>query len=396
MTDKDKKNKRQGKYLKRILIKGLGNEKWQAITIPLSSILLSLIAASIVILILGKNPLGAFHNLLQGAGIMPKPSYAGYKSMLTDFMTLLDGMTPLLFASLAVAIGLRGGLFNIGVSGQMLLAGYSATVLVGYSDLPAPIAIPLVIVVGILAGALLGGLVGLLKYKFNINEVVSTIMFNYIVQYILSFFIHSYYIDPVSRQSRYINETSRLTLTNVEIAGLKMDLSFGILLGIVLAICLKVFLDKTRTGFEINIVGSNPKAAKYAGISVGKTMILTMILSGAFAGLAGVTYYLGYFSSIQPRVLSSTGFDAVAVALLGNSNPLGIIAASFIISIIDKGSTYMSSISGIRHEIASVITGLILLFSACGAYIKYKVGIGKDKLAYELRKEADEYGNSDN
>lgn len=380
--DKTKRNS-----LSKIILKLLGNEKWQHLTIPAFLIFLSFIAASIIIIILGKNPLEAFYNLLQGAGILPKPSYAGYKSMLTDFLTLLNFMTPMIFASLAVAIALKGGLFNIGVSGQMLLAGYFATIIVGYSGLNWVMAKPLVLIIGILAGSALGGIIGLLKYKFNINEVVSSIMFNYIVQYVLSFFIHSYYIDPVSRQSKYINEAARLTIVNVQLSGLKMDFSIGFVIAIILAIGLKIFLDKSRIGFEIKAVGANPKGAKYAGINVGKAMITTMVLSGAFAGLAGVTYYLGYYASIQPRVLPSMGFDAIAVALLGNANPYGIIVSSFIVSIIDKGSTYMSSISGVRQEIASVITGLILLFSACGAYIQFKIRSNKDKLEFRAGKE---------
>lgn len=385
----NKKEKPKNKGMKKAAFKLLGDEKRQKITIPIFLIFLSFFVASIIILILGKNPLGAFYNLLQGAGIFPKSSYAGYKSMLTDFLTLLNYMTPLVFASLAVAVALKGGLFNIGVSGQMLLSGYFATIIIGYSGLDSFLAKPLVIVVGIIAGGMLGGLVGLLKYRFNINEVVSSIMFNYIIQYVLSFFIHSYHIDPVSRQSTNISDASRLTLTNVELLGLKMDLSIGFVIAIILAIVLKYFLDRSRIGFEIKAVGSNNKAASYAGINVGKTVIFTMALSGAFAGLAGATYYLGYYSSIQPRVLPSMGFDAIAVALLGSANPYGIIASSFIISIIDKGSTYMSSIAGVRQEIASVITGLILLFSASSSYIEYKIRVNKDKFGYEPGKEID-------
>lgn len=349
------------------------NEKWQPITIPVASILISFIAAAIVILLLGKNPLLAFYNLFQGAGVLPKSSYAGYKSILTDFLSLLNAMTPLVFASLAVAVALKAGLFNIGVSGQMLVSGFLATVIVGYSGLDAIIAKPLVLLVGIIAGGLMGGLVGWLKYRFNIHEVVTTIMLNYIAQYVISFFIQMYYVDPVSRQSKYISEEARLTLVNVEIANLKMDIPLGFLLAIIIAILVKFFMDKTVVGFEIKAVGSNRNAAKYSGINVGLNTVLAMIISGSLAGLAGVTYYLGYFSSIQPKVLSSIGFDSIAVALLGNSHPIGIIFSSFLISIIDQGSTYMSSQAGIRQEIASVIIGLILLFSACGAYVKHKV-----------------------
>ncbi|MFA5576287.1 MAG: ABC transporter permease [Tissierellaceae bacterium] len=385
------KQERKSKNLsKRVILNILGNDKWQYLTIPIFLILLSFVVASIIILLLGKNPLLAFFNLLQGAGIMPKPSYGGYKSILTDFLTLLNFMTPMIFASLAVAIGLKGGLFNIGVSGQMLLGGYFATVLIGYSNLGSLVAKPLVLVIGLVGGASLGGLIGFLKYRFNINEVVSSIMFNYIIQYVLSFFIHTRYIDPVSRQSRYINPAARLTLVNVERFGLRMDLPIGFIIAIVLAIGLKFFLDRSRIGFEIKAVGANPKAAKYAGIKVGKTLITTMALSGSLAGLAGASYYLGYFASIQPRVLPSMGFDAIAVALLGNNNPYGIIASSFIISIIEKGSTYMSSIAGVRQEIASVITGLILLFSATNVYIQHKIRASKDRLQEDLGRELEE------
>ncbi len=390
MKKDNRKEKGKKTSISKLGLKIVGNEKRQKITIPILLIFLSFLVASVIILLLGKNPLSAFYNLLQGAGIFPKASYAGYKSMLTDFLTLLDYMTPLVFASLAVAVALKGGLFNIGVSGQMLLSGYFATVIIGYSGLNAYLAKPLVLIVAIIAGSILGGLVGWLKHKFNINEVVSSIMFNYIIQYVLSFFIHSYYINPVSRQSENVSAASRLTLQNIELIGLKMDISIGFFIAIATAIVLKYFLDRSRIGFDIKAVGSNPKAASYAGINVGKTMVLTMALSGALAGLAGASYFLGYYSSIQPRVLPSMGFDAIAVSLLGNANPIGIIASSFIISIIDKGSTYMSSIAGVRQEIASVITGLILLFSATTSYIQYKIKINKEKIGYEPEKEVEE------
>lgn len=367
------------KSLRYSLIRPISNEKWQPISLPLVSIIISFIVAAIVILLIGKNPLQAFCNLFQGAGILPKPAYAGYKSMLTDFLSLLNAMTPLVFASLAVAVAFKAGLFNIGVAGQMLVSGFLATIIVGYSGLDAFIAKPLVLLIGLAAGGLMGGLVGWLKYKFNINEVVSTIMLNYIAQYIISFFIQMYYIDPVSRQSQYISEAARLTLVNVEIANLKMDIPLGFILAILCAVLLKFVMDKTVVGFEIKAVGSNRKAAKYAGINVGRNTVLAMIISGGLAGLAGVTYYLGYFSSIQPKVLSSIGFDSIAVSLLGNSHPIGIIFSSFLVSTIEQGSTYMSSQAGIRQEISSVIVGLILLFSACGVYMKHKISRLKEK-----------------
>jgi len=382
--NKDKKNV----SIKNRFIQLMSNEKWQSISVPVAAIVISFIAAAIVIFMLGKNPFQAFYNLLQGSGILPKPSYAGYKSMLTDFLSLLNAMTPLIFASLAVSVAYKAGLFNIGVAGQMLVSGFLATIIVGYSGLDAIIAKPLVLVIGILAGGLLGGLVGWLKHRFNINEVVSSIMLNYIAQYVISFFIQMYYIDPVSRQSQYISDAARLTLVNVEIGNLKMDIPLGFILAIAIAFLVKFVMDKTVLGFELKAIGSNKNAAKYSGMNVGRNTVLAMVISGSLAGLAGVTYYLGYFASIQPKVLSDIGFDSIAVSLLGNSHPIGIVFSSFLVSVIDQGSTYMSSQAGIRQEISSVIIGLILLFSACGVYMKYKINRLKEKV--ENKKESEQ------
>ena len=148
---------------------------------------------------------------------------------------------------------------------------------------------------------------------------------------------------------------------------------------------MRFLLDRTRLGFELKVVGLNRRAAKYAGINVGRSMVLSMLISGALAGLAGVTYYLGTFNSIQPRVLTSVGFDSIAVCLLGNSNPVGILFSSLLITVISKGGNYMSSIMNIPQEISQVLTGLILLFSACGAYIRYYAAHAREQLAEESR-----------
>ncbi len=371
-----KKNKNN--IIHKLTLQTIGHEKRQQYMIPVFTIVLSLIFGLIVIALLGSNPFKAYYNLLQGSGLAPKASYAGHKGMITDFTSFLNALTPMLFAALAVLIALKAGLFNIGVSGQMLAAGFTATILIGYSDLPAVVAKPLAVLIGFAVGALAGALVGWLKHRFNINEVVSTIMFNYIFQYVISFLINTFYVDPVSRQSKNVGAAGRLTLVDVVIGDYKMDIPLGILLATVGIAVTAFLLNKTILGFEIKAVGSSTRAAEYAGIRVGRTRVLAMMLSGGFAGLSGVTYYMGYFASIQPKVLVSTGYDAIAVALLGNSSPIGIIFSSFLITVISKGSTYMNSASGVQAEIASAITGIILLFSACGAYVKYKVNRWKE------------------
>ncbi len=361
--------------------KSLFNDpKKQNILIPILAILLSLVAAAVILLILGKNPLSAFYNLLQGSGLAPKARYATGKSMVTDFTDFLNSLTPMIFASLAVMVALKGGLFNIGVSGQMLVAGFVTTILIGYSDLNAFIAKPLVIIIGFVIGALVGGLIGFLKYKFNINEVVSSIMINYIAQYVISFFINTKYVDPVSRQSKNIGPSARLTLMNMKLGGFKINIPLAIVLALITVFVIRFIINKTVMGFEIKSVGSGILSSKYIGIDVNRKILQTMLISGGLAGLAGVTYYLGFYSSIRPNVLPSVGFDAIAVCLLGNSSSIGIVFASFIINLISEGGNYMSSQAGVDREISAVITGLILLFSACGAYIKYKLNdVNKEK-----------------
>lgn len=362
-------------------LKLMGDDKRQKITIPILAILLSLLAGAVVYLVLGKDPITAYLSYLQGSGLLPKGNYAAKKSMLTDFMSLLNAWTPMLFASLSVAVAMRSGLFNIGVSGQMMLAGLIATVTVGYSPLPAPIAKPLVVVIAAIVGALVAALIGFLKYKWNINEVVSAIMLNYIVRYSVSFCIKRFMADPVSRQSRAVSAASRLSLMDTEIGGLKMDIPLGIILALLAVVLVKFLFDKLRLGFEFRTIGANPRAAMYAGINVGRNLVVTMALSGALAGLAGATYFLGYYGSIQPDTLISTGFDAIAVSILGNSSPVGILLSSFLITVIDKGSTYMSSTVGVRQEIGSLITGLILLFAACGAFFSYLIDRARQRAA---------------
>ena len=372
--------KRKVNPISRFFVKLLGKEKYQPITIPIFAILLSLIVGAIVIAMLGKDPFAAYGNLLQGSGLLSKPRYAGGKSMLTDFFSFMNYWTPMIFAALAVAVALKAGLFNIGVSGQMLAAGFMSTIIVGYSTLEAPIAKPLVIVISIVAGGLVGALIGWLKHQFNINEVVSSIMINYIIQYVVAFMINTKYVDPVSRQSKDVSDAARLTLMSVKIGDYKYDIPLGIVLALVVAFVILFIFKKTTFGYELKAIGFNRKAAQYAGINVGRNTIMAMLISGALAGLAGATYYLGYFSSMQPKVLAATGYDAIAVSLLGNSNPVGILFSSFLISVIGNGSTYMSSSAGLDAEIASAITSLILLFSACGAYIQFRIKRAKEKI----------------
>ena len=360
--------------MKKLLVKLLGGEKLQMVRVSTFAIFMSLIVGAVILLLMGRNPLVAYGNLLQGSGLMPKANYAGRQNMFTDFMSFLDALTPMIFAALAVTVAMKAGLFNIGVSGMMLASGFFATILVGYSTMAAPIAKPLVLIIGLLAGASVGALIGWLKYKFNINEVVSSIMINYTLMYVFTFFINTFFVNPVTRQSNAVSDAARLTLVNVEAFGLKFNISLAFPLAILAAFVVRFVLDRMTTGFEIKAVGISREAARYAGISIPKNVVLAMTISGAMAGLAGVTYFCGYNASIQAGVVPGMGFDAIAVALLGNTNPIGCIFSSFLITVISKGSIYMSSQQGVEIEMADLITAIILIFAACSEFIRMYVG----------------------
>jgi simple sugar transport system permease protein len=302
---------------------------------------------------------------------MVKPSYAGGQNILTEFLSFLGILAPMLLASLAFLVALKAGMFNIGIAGQMLAAGFLATVWIGYSGLSPAMARPLVILIGIAVGGLMGAAVGFLKYRFNIHEVVSTIMFNYITSYVTGFFINTYYADIITRSSRVCSPASRLTITGLTLGKLRPTIPLGVLLALGAVFLIRFILDRTTVGFEMKAVGLNRDAARYAGIREGRSMILAMLISGILAGLAGVTFYLGYYNTMVPKALASLGYDAIAVSLLGNSSPIGAIFASILVTIFQKGSVYMSSTVKVPPEIAQVITGILLLFSACGAYLRY-------------------------
>ena len=370
-----KENKRKG------LAGLLTSDRWSNVTVSVLAIILMLATSSVILLIMGKNPLTAFRSFLQGCGFLPKAKYGGGSGMLSDFFDYLNILAPMLLAAVAFIVAFKTGLFNIGISGQMLLSGFMATILVGYMKELSPwIAKPLVILIGIATGGLLGALIGFLKYKFNIHEVVSTIMVNYIISFTTGFFINTRYVDMLTRSSRICSTASRLTWTKVNIGGVNCNVPLGIVIAIIGAVLVKFIFDKTVFGFELKAVGTSRKCAGYIGVNVGRSIVLSMAFSGIFAGLAGVTYYLGYTNTMVPKTLPGMGYDSIAVALLGNSSPLGAIFASVIVTIFQSGANYMSSSIGVAKEIASLITGILLLFAACGEYMKI---LGRRKIEKE-------------
>jgi simple sugar transport system permease protein len=275
---------------------------------------------------------------------------------------------PYIFAGLAVAISFQGGLFNIGVEGQ-LFAGGLASVYVGYAvtGLPWVLHMPLAILAGTLAGALWGAIPGLLKARTGAHEVINTIMMNYI-----AFRLTDHLLSGPMARPDGLPITPEIRPSAYLPAVLPKPVRFhvGFFLALALAAVVYWLLWRTTRGFEIRMVGANPRAARYAGVRIGSTIVLTMALSGALAGLAGANQVLGLDHRLVRAFSSGYGFDSIALALLGNSHPVGVVLSSLLFGFLRAGAARMQSVAGAPVEIIRVVQGMVIVFVAAPEIVR--------------------------
>lgn len=351
--------------------------RWlEPLLVPLLAILTAVIVGGLIIKMVGGDPLAAYMGLLQGA--------VGSPSALSETAVWA---TPYIFAGLAVAFAFKGGLFNIGAEGQLAFGavaaawvGYALPGLLGIS-IPAIIHIPLVIGIGMLAGAIWGGIPGALKAYTGGHEVINTIMMNYIALNITSFLLNGPMKDPnplnVVARTPEIAASARIPPIFPD-----MRVHWGFVFALIVSAFIWWLLWKTTMGFEIRTVGANPDAAKYAGINVKRTIVISMAISGALAGLAGVIEVsaLNYRHELGFSV--GYGFDAIAIALLGKNNPFGVILAAILFGAMRNGGTRMQFLTQIPVDIISVIQALILLFVAADAIVRfiYRIRVQEERV----------------
>lgn len=327
--------------------------------VPVLAIFTALVVASIGIFLSGSNPIQAYLALAAGA-------FGNLESLI---ITIVKS-TPLLIAGLGVAVAFRGGLFNIGVEGQ-LFVGSIATVIVGTTfHAPAYIHVPLTLLAGALAGALWAAIPGFLKARSGANEVITTIMTNYIAIRIITWSIGAH--GPLRKVTSVVPETKSI-FESARLPNLIADtrLHAGILIALLMAVLIYLLLFRTTLGIEIRTVGMNLNAARYAGINVNRTIVLTMALSGGLAGLAGAVQVMG----LPPYNFTTGfnvgyGFDSIAVAVLGSIHPLGITIASFLFGAMDAGARLMQLRARVPIEIITILQGLILMFVAANQIIR--------------------------
>ncbi|WP_058486410.1 ABC transporter permease [Defluviitalea phaphyphila] len=337
------------------------NEDYQKKIIPFLSVLLGFIMGALIMLFSGYNPLEAYSALLKGAGF--------YGSIKRFGDTLLN-MTTLIFTGLSVAFAFRTGLFNIGAAGQMLMGGFIAVYIGIIFDLPRIIHLPFAVISAGLAGALWASIPGILKAKFKVHEVVTTIMMNWIAYWSVYYFVPNYIPGNFDTESAVIKESASLRTDWLSSLFKGSYVNLGLFLSIIAVIIIWWILEKTTFGYELKAVGFNPNSAEYAGMKVNRNIVFSMMISGTLAGLAGAVYYLGYTNNIKIGELPTQGFDGIAVALLGLNNPIGIVFSSFLFGFMNAGKLFMSASTEVPKELIEIIIAVIIFFAAANLMIK--------------------------
>jgi ABC-type uncharacterized transport system permease subunit len=326
----------------------------------LVAVVLGLLAGAVLMALIGRNPISGYVYLFRG-GVMS----------IERVGNTLATATPLILTGLSVAFAFRTGLFNIGAAGQMLMGGLCATAVGLTLVLPKPLLLTIMVAAAILGGAAWGLVPGLLKAKFNVHEVVATIMMNWIAYWTV------YYVVPAYFKGAYLETESRKI---PDAASLKVEwltemfngsyINLGLFLAVISVIVIAFIIDRTTFGYELKAVGFNRHAAEYAGIKADRSIIMSMMIAGALSGLAGATFYVGYASNIQIGVLPTQGFDGIAVSLLGGNSPWGVFGAALFFGLLHSGKGFMNAMTRIPPEIADTIIATIIYFSATSVLIE--------------------------
>ncbi len=335
------------------------HEAVEAVSIPVLATIVGMIVGTVFILIAGKSPIQAYTAFAQAVAGSPRA-----------FGETLVSTIPLIFTGLAVSLAFRSGLFNIGVEGQYLVAQIAAVV-VGYAvKMPEGLSpglaglfhVTLALLAGTAAGAFWASIAGLLKAFRGVHEVINSIMLNYVALFLGSWLLNAYLKGSSGQgSSQPVQATAALTQGLIE----GSRLHTGLWIALVAAFVVWIILWKTPSGYEIRAVGLSPGAAEYAGISVGRNIVLAMALSGALSGLAGAVQTLG----VNRRFFETTafvgyGFDGIAVALVGRNHPLGVILAALLFGALERGGPQMQAAAGVPKAVIYIVQGTVIFFVA--------------------------------
>ncbi len=336
------------------------------VLMPVFATLAALAVGAVVLLFLGVNPFEAYGALIEGAFGSPNA-----------MAETLVKATPLLLVGLGICIAFRGNVINIGGEGQMIIGAIFATILgLTFTGLPGWLMIILAMLMGFIGGGFWGAIPGFLKAYFNVNEILSTIMMNAIAVQIMNFLLRGPMIDPAQLElASKIPQTARLleAFRLPRLAPTRLHLGF--LFAVILAFLVYIFLWKTTLGYRIRAVGQSHHAARYAGINVKKNIVLALLLSGAFAGLAGAIQVYGVnYRMITDGSASgftgSAGFNGIVAALFGQLHPIGTIPASIFFGALLVGANKMQRVMQVPSALITTLNGLVVIFVVSSEYFQ--------------------------
>jgi len=324
--------------------------------VPVSAIVLAVAVSSLVLLSIGESPIDAFRSMFR------------YGTQANSVASMINRAVPLFVAGLAVAIGFKMNLFNIGVEGQYRIATLLAAAAGAAVTLPAPLHIAFIMLVAMVVGAAWASIAGVLKVKRGVHEVVSTIMLNSIATGLVAYLLANHLRKPAAGSELLIatpqippsGQLGPLTQLGGE------DLRSFLLLAIVLGVAVYVLIWRTRFGYDLRASGINPDAARVSGVDPNKMIMRTMLLSGAIAGLIGMSDLFGFFHAYTLDVPTGIGFDGIAVALVGLNHPVGIAIAALVFGWVDRAAQILD-LQGVPKEVI-IITKGVIIFSVVIAY----------------------------
>jgi len=327
----------------------------EAIVLPLAAVAIALVIGAGLILTQDANPFTAYQALLSGA-------FGSWK----DFARTLEKTTPLILTGLAVIVALKGGLFNIGAQGQLLMGAlFSAWAGYQITGLPRVLHVPLALAFGIVFGLATAAFAGFLKAWRGAHEVITTIMLNAIIINLTEYLAGG----PWQEKGTAISRTPPIE-GSAKIPRIA-DLPVGFFVALLCAGGVWFLVKRTTTGFAISTIGANKHAATYGGISVARITVLTMAISGGLAGLGGAVETQGVVGRYEPGFNSGLGFDGITVALLARTEPLAAIPAALLLGIMRAGGTNMAFKAGVEQEIVDVILAIILLLVAAPIVVRW-------------------------
>lgn len=357
---------------------GVGSSVGRSLLLPTLAVITALIIGGIIIAlsdtdslrILFSDPGTALSNMASEVWASYRALFRGSIGSVYAISETLFAATPLLIAALGIALGFQAGLFNIGAQGQMIMGALVATYVGVYVSAPAIVHVPLTLFAGIVGGLIWGGIPGLLKARTGAHEVITTIMFNFIALYFIQWILTTPGLQDPGRNnpvSAALAETARLP----RLFGSSYRVTIAFLIALAAVYGVHWLLYKSSIGFEFRAVGANPHAGRYAGMNVAFVITLAMSIAGGLAGMAGANQVMALDPyKASPALAGFVGFDAITVALLGRSNPIGVMWAALLFGALSAGGREMQGAAQVPIDLVVVLQALIVIFVAAPGLIR--------------------------